>query len=589
MKKLDDEYLVNYVISAKTRAKTFRDSFMPDIDECVEQYNCTHPDVWKKKEEWQSKIFIPMAYKNVEVGASMLIKMLLSQKDFYDITGVSEDEEDLRDALKQFIVHVLQKGNFYNVGALAVKEACVTSTCFIKTLDVSKGKGDFTLNFIPRTFHDVLVDPSVAFYWINSRFVIDEYEKDIADILESDLYTYGKPHFEELKKGGANENTNLGEERRKILDGINNTGSDKTYKPVSIAEFHGKVKDPDTQKDVEMLLTVANDKYLIQKEIVKEDERPYDVIRVNPNAKQFYGAGLIKNTRAVSETANSVINLWMDNWKLAVMQMVAVDKNADVDWDTVEVKPAAIWHCDPKAIKPIDMGMTVDGMAVLSTLDQILQETYGISRTAQGQQTAGADETLGEVQIKLSRSDNRFLQMAKFIEAEWLGRSITKIIKYTIDKCPQSYVDKIMGFKEVERNMPVVDALRNVIGMEKKMVRVRKLDIEYLRKNRDIALDFRPIGISRFMNQSEEQTRYNELLKGVLTNEMLMALFDVKKVVKRAMQSNGFENIEDLMKSNDEIDQSVNQSMGKTGQIPDFPQSPTEQQVVTPELKIGDR
>jgi len=87
----------------------------------------------------------------------------------------------------------------------------------------------------------VLVDPSVAFYWINSRFVIDEYEKDIADILESDLYTYGKPHFEELKKGGANENTNLGEERRKILDGINNTGSDKTYKPVSIAEFHGKV------------------------------------------------------------------------------------------------------------------------------------------------------------------------------------------------------------------------------------------------------------------------------------------------------------------------------------------------------------
>ena len=55
------------------------------------------------------------------------------------------------------------------------------------------------------------------------------------------------------------------------------------------------------------------------------------------------------------------------------------------------------------------------------------------------------------------------------------------------------------------------------------------------------------------------------------------------------MQSNGFEDIEDLMKSNDEIDQSVNQSMGKTGQIPDFPQSPTEQQVVTPELKIGDR
>jgi len=114
-----------------------------------------------------------------------------------------------------------------------------------------------------------------------------------------------------------------------------------------------RFKDPDTQKDVEMLLTVANDKYLIQKEIVKEDERPYDVIRVNPNAKQFYGAGLIKNTRAVSETANSVINLWMDNWKLAVMQMVAVDKMQTLTGIQLRLSPRQFGIVILKRLSPL--------------------------------------------------------------------------------------------------------------------------------------------------------------------------------------------------------------------------------------------
>ncbi len=587
MKKISDEELVNYVVAAKIRAKAFRDNFQADVDDCVEQYNCTHPDEWDKKEDWQSKIFIPMAYKNVEVGSSLLIKMLFSQKDFFEIFGVSEEEEDLRDALKEFIVHLLQKGNFYNVAALAMKEAGTTSTCFIKTIDVSENKSDFTLNFIPRTFYDVLIDPSISFYWINSRFVIDEYEKDISDILTSDLYTYGKKYFDKLKAGGANENTNTSDEKRRTLDGINKAQADRTYKPVKIIEFHGKVKNPDTQEDQEMMLTVANDKYLIRKEFVKESERPYDVIRVNPVAKQFYGTGLVKNTRDIQEVSNSVLNLWMDNWKLAVMKMVIAGNDGDVNWDTVEIRPGAVWQGNPNSIKPIDMGMPVNGMDVLGTLDMIAQETYGISKVAQGQATPGADETLGEVQIKLSRSDNRFLQMGKFIEAEFLGRFIKKIINYTIDNCPQSYIDKVMGFKEINRNIPIVDPIRGVLGMEKKKLKVRKLDIEYLRKNRDIALDFKPIGISRFMYQAEEQTRFKELLQGVLSNDILMAVFDIKKVIVRTLQANGFEDVESLMRSEEEVNKIIDQLGGKTGHTPDFQPSPTEQEIVTPELNAG--
>jgi hypothetical protein len=236
--KMSDEELVKYVITARSRAKTFRDSCQEEVDKAIEHYNCTHPSEWDKKEDWQSKIFMPMAFKNVEVGASMLSKMLFSQKDFFETTGFDPEEVDQRDALTEFIVHLLQKGNFYNIATLALKEACITSTCFLKTIDVSKGKKDFTLNFIPRTFHDIYVDPSIAVYWVNSRFILDEYERDISEIITSKIYGYGKQYFDDIKKFTSTGKSFSGEQRN-ALDNLQEAGSDETYKPHILTEFHG--------------------------------------------------------------------------------------------------------------------------------------------------------------------------------------------------------------------------------------------------------------------------------------------------------------------------------------------------------------
>jgi len=557
--KMSDEELVDYVVTARNRGKSFRDNFQEDVDKCVENYNCTHPSEWSKKEDWQSKIFIPLAYKNVEVGSAMMAKMLIAQKDFFEISGFDPEENDLREALAEFVVHVLQKGNYYNIVALALKEASIASTCFIKTVDVSKDKNDFTLNFIPRTFHDVVIDPSVSFYWTNSRFVVDEYEKDIADIISNPIYNYGKKYFEDIK-GHTSESKSIAGQNRDTLENISEAGADATYKPHSVIEFHGKVKDPETQEDVEMVLTVCDERWLIRKEEVDETERAYDVIRVNPIPKQFYGAGLVRRDNDIQTLANGVVNLWFDNWKLSAMKMIAVDPAGDVKWETVKFGPANIWEVGKGAITPIEVGMPVDGMAALGILDQISQETTGVTKVSQGQQTPGSDETLGEVQIKLSRSDARFVQMAKFIEAEFLGSHIKKVINYIIKNCPQEYVNKIMGFKTVTRK---------ILFMDKK-VRTPRLDLEFIRKNygKDVALDFRPIGISRFMNQSDEQARYKELLQAVLANETLGMMFDIKKLVKRSLHALGFEEIDQIMRSEDELEALMTQMTGGQPQMP---------------------
>jgi hypothetical protein len=559
--KLTDEELVKYVVTARDRAKTFRDNYQEEIDDCIDHYNCTHPSEWSKKEDWQSKIFMPMAFKNVEVGASMLTKMLFSQKDFFEITGFDPEENDQRDALKDFIVHVLQKGNFYNIGALAIKEACITSTCFLKTIDVSKNKKDFTLNFIPRTFHDIYVDPSVAFYWINTRFVVDEYERDISDIITNKIYKYGEKYFEDIKKFTAAEKSFSGEQR-KALENISDNGADETYKPHVLTEFHGKVKDPETQEDVEMILTVCDDKWLIRKDEVDEDDRPYDAIRVNPIPKQFYGAGLIRKNIDIEKLMNGVINLWFDNWKLSVMKIIGVDPAGNVKWETIKIEPAAIWEAAKNALYPIEFGVPVNGVDVLGVLDQISQEVTGITKTAQGQSSPSADETLGEVQLKLSRSDDRFMQMAKFIEAEFIGRFIKKVINYTIKNCPQEYVDKIMGYRKVTRKVPIPlvgEILQGAQNFINQVFKVKRLDLDYIREHYkgDFALDFQPIGISRFANKSDELARYRELLQAVLANPQLAAMFDLKKLVKQTMRAMGFDDISDLMKTEEEIDEAM--------------------------------
>lgn len=558
---ITDEDLVKYVLEAKRRAEEFRNAYTAQFDERVNAYNCKHPEEWEKKEKWQTRVFIPLEHKNVEVGTAMLGKMLFSQKDFFEIAGFNPEEDDLRESLKDFVVHLLQKGNFYNIAMLALKEACITSTSFLKTIDVSKDKNDFTLNFIPRTVYDVLIDPSVSMYWVNSRYKIDQFERDVSDIISNPLYEYGKKYFEDIKKN-VYTNKNFAELNRKALEDVRDNPIDATYKPHFLLEFHGKVKDPVTQEDVDMIVTVCDDKFIIRRDELEEDEDAYDVIRVNPIPKQFYGTGLIGKDLDVQKLANGVINLWMDNWKLSAMKMMAVDPAGDVRWDTIRFEPAAIWQAAKTAVTPIDVGVAVDGLNALGILDQLSQETTGLTKTAQGASSPGADETLGEVQIKLARSDARFVNIAKFIEAEFLGRFIKKVVTYTIQNCPQPYVDKVMGFKEVERKIPIPvvgDIVQQAQNFVNKVFKIRRLDLEHIRNNygkkgKEVALDFYPIGISRFSIKADEQARYKELLMGVLGNESLGMMFDVRKTIKRCFQRMGFDDISDLLKSDEEIE-----------------------------------
>lgn len=575
---LTDDELVQYVIQAKKRGKDFRDNYLDKVNSCIEHYNCTHPDSWGTKEAWQSKIFIPQAYKNVEVGSSMLVKMLLGQKDFFEVFGFDDDEEDIRDALTEFTVHVLQKGNFYNVASLAIKEACITSTCFFKTVDVSKGKGDFTLNFIPRPFHNVYIDPSVSTYWINARFKIDEYEKDVSEIIDSDLYTYGKKYFDEIIQSSK---TSESKAEREVSDGQTQVGEDQTYQPHTLLEFHGKVKDPETKKDVNMLLAVIDERWLVRKEVVDEDEDSYDVIRVNPVPTEFYGTGLIEKDLDVQKLMNGVINLWFDNWKLSVMKMFMADPDGNIKWETVKIKPGQVIKAGKNALTPIEMGMPVSGMDILGVLDQISQEVTGVSKVAQGQSSPSADETLGEIQLKLSRSDARFVQIAKFIEAEFLGKMIKKIISYIIKKCPQSYVDKIMGTRKVTKN---------ILGFKKEF-KVKRLDLEYIRKQKDLDLDFQPIGISRFSNKADEQAKYEKLLAATLQSEQLGMMVDIKKLFKKTLQVTGFDNI-DFLYTEDEMTEMMNNLQAPQGTpqgaglgVP--PSNPVPPQGIPPQMQGG--
>lgn len=550
---MNDQWLVDYVIEAKKRGREFQDNFREKADQCVEHYNCTKPEAWKKKEKWQSQIYIPQAYKNVEVGASMLVKMLLSQKDFFEITGFDPDEHDLREGLSDFIVHVLQKANFYNIAALGIKEACITSTCFMKMLDVSEGPEDFTINVIPRTFYDVMIDPSISTYWVNARFKVDDYEKDVSEIITSKLYKYGKQYFEEIKDSSMRSEQKM---QREALDKQTQTSQDVTYEPHVLSEFVGMVKNPDTKEDEYMFLSVVDDKWLVRKDKIDKEEDPYDVIRVNPIPKQFYGTGLIEKNLDIENLMNGTINLWFDNWKLAVMKMLHVDPTGDVQWETIKIGPAQVLKAAKGAITPIEFGVPVDGMGALGILDQIAQEVTGITKTAQGQSTPATDETLGEVELKLARSDARFLQTAKFIEAEYLGRFLKKLAKYIVEKAPQKYVDKIMGHKIVTRSF---------LGI-KRQIKTKRLDLDFIRKNKkDVTLDFQPIGISRFANKAEDQARHERLLKGVLENDTLGTLTDVQKLYKRTLQVMGFENL-DFLRTEDELDDQINNLEGRPQQ-----------------------
>lgn len=572
-----DATVVSYVNECHTKGDEYRRKFKTRWDEIEAQIRCVHPEAWTEKEDWQTKVFVPQQSKTSETAQAYLDKMLFGSKRFFGIQGVEQRDKEEEAAIEELYDNFFERGSFPIENDFVLNEACSgPGTSFIKVTLKPDRTG---LVFTWRSAYNVTLDPSACHKLEYSQYIIDEYERPLQTLVDDvtkGTSIYAKEKIDALVKAAEAAGQSLSDKALATVKGFDGTAVsiDPAYKMVKLKEFWGmartteKSKDgKDTEKWDDRIVVVANSTKCIRNDHNDYGFKPFFACRVKPRKYDFYALGFLDNVVDLQELTNSMINLGFDSLKMCSMDIGIVDETKVKDPASIEYRPMAIWKMKGNPRESVlltrqGVSALAEIMRALALLDQFNQEATGVLRQVQGAPTlgGGTSETLGEYQAKLAMIDNRFLKIARFIERDYIEPMLRGMFKIVFNKefFNQKLVDRIIGTKTVK----VQDPLNPMAVLEKE---VPKLDYDKIASQGEMGYDFSAYGMTQFSKSLETLQKLRELLEIVVKTPQLQLLFNIKELVKRTLRAAEIQDFEDLMKSDEEIKNIMQQVYSGTG------------------------
>lgn len=565
---LDGEKL-SHLLECKKSAQEYRNNFKSTWDECTAQVRCVLPEDYKLKESWQTKIYIPLQAKTSEVAFSMLSSMIYGKGLPIDISGEGIDDE--RDAanFKEVLSVIFRNGRFDFNNNFVLQESVDIGTSFIKLVLLKKNK----LSFVWRSPYNCLIDPSAGNDLSKARFIIDQYTKDIASIIqesrkEKGLYSkdviaqYLLDGVEEAKKLMKNKGHTGSDDVKealsvvKSIDGTEDVTIPSRYTTVSLDEYWIQMPNKNGTYDSKVI-TVMNDRYVLREDPNEFGFLPFQGCRIKPRIYDYYGKGYIENTRGLQDLANSCVNLGFDSLKISSMDIVVIDDSKVKDPTSIKYKPLAVWKMkDINAVKINRQPMSAisDVLRGLTLIDNIHQDSSGVTRQAQGannMSNSGTDsDTLGEYKLKLQMLDRRFLSIARFIEDDYLVPLCEKVIKCLVNPnlFTQEFVDKILGFDEFDDSQ-IINGELQIVGKKKEP----KLLLSKFGTEDELDLNIKAVGVTQFTERLEMLGKLEKAVIAATSNPTLGAMTKIDVLWKRIFEYSDLPGYEDILKSKEEM------------------------------------
>lgn len=567
---MTDEDIISFLLQCKKAGMAYRDQFKPTWDEVEKQVRCVLPDSYNLKDDWQTKIFIPMQAKDSEVAQAYLNKMVFGKTQNFDITGVEGDDIDDAQQLVTLISTAMINGGFPFENKFVMNEAVDIGTGWMKmTVDARSD-----LKYVWVSAYKALVDPKCGHNLDKARFWVDQRERDISDILmeaKSGKGIYKKDvmgkflaeaeaELEALKGKGDSTNKDVKEAMTVVkgIDGTNETPVQipSKYATVSIDEYYVDLPNKDGEYE-KRIISLLNDKFILRNDDNLWGFIPAQWCRIKPRKYEAYGKGYLENTRGLQELANSCINLGFDSLKISSMDIIVIDQTKVSDPTSIKYKPLAVWKMkDINAVKITRSNMSAisDILKGLTIIDQIKQDSTGVTRHAEGSPnlsgSGGTNETLGEYQAKLAAIDQRFLDVGRFLEIDYVVPLIRKTFRAIQNPAifNQKKVNRILGMRTVDDG--VTDG-----GVFKKIgtKQVPKMDIEKIRKVDEMELDFKPVGVTQFADKLETLQKLKEALMACEQSPTLSAMTRIDVLWKKLFQASEIPDYDEILKTKDEI------------------------------------
>lgn len=568
----DDDF--RHALNCIEVGENYRSLFKPDWDEIENQIACKHPDAWKSKQDWQSKVYLGLQAKTSEVGSARGNKLLFP-RNFFNISGVEESDKEIVSNITTLIQTVLNDGGFYIQNPMVIQEAVDIGTAALKYAVEDKKR----INFWWRSPLNFLVDPSARHDPSKMKFWIDCYERDLGDIIEESRKKnglYKKEWVQKLIDDASASKPSEGEALTEVrsLDGTSVVQIPESLRKVTLHECWIEVKKPKKGDAVDYIgendytlekrvITIANKKWKL-----RDDENPYGFIpvkfvRLKKRKYDFYGRGYLFNTRDIQNLINSVVNLGMDSLVLHSMDIIKLNVNQVDDANSIEYKPLAIWKLRDVKAAELSRGEGVsallDVLRGAQFLDQMHQDVSGVSRQTQGATPMlgqKGEETLGEYQSKLQMVEERFLGQLTPVEQEYVIPLLKDI--YTIISNPklfsQKAIDDILGDKEIPVPEPTTDPTTGMPMMVDtgRTTFVRRLEQKDL-SSRDFSRNFIAVGVTSISDNMEALARIQKFIMLVMADPEMRRMVKMDRFLKQVMHALQFPDADDIIRSADEL------------------------------------
>lgn len=589
---MDEASLKVFLSECRQSGINYRDRFKADWEEIEKQIRCIPPDSWAQKEDWQTKIYIPLQAKKSEIAKSYLSKMIFGKKRSFDIVGVEKDDKDDAHYIVMLVDTLFSSGGFSEQKDYVLQEGVDIGTGFTKILMKEDGTG---IDLIWRSAYNVVYDPECGHNIDNARFVVDLYRRDLSYVIERakrEKFGYDKKVVQAFLDDAVSEanaskdapTTNQQESNKeplmtvKSIDGTQDLTIPAKYKMVDVDEFWVEVPNKDNVYEKRKIV-MLNAKYILVNVENPFGFIPFQWCRVKPRKYDSYGMGYILNTRGLQDLMNSCVNLGFDSLKISSMDIILLDDNKVKDSTTIKYKPLAVWKLkDVNAVKfqrqPVSA--ITDVLRGLTLIDQIDQDASGVGRQIQTGPTlsgAGGSETntLGEYERKLQMIDQRFLDVGRFIEEDYFVPLIKKVFKIITNEklFDQSKVDRLIGKKKVD-DIRVENGIATTVGTKE----VSKLDLVKIRGRGEMAYDFKAVGLTQFMGKLEVLEKLKQALQAALSNPTLTALTKIDLLWKKLWQAADIDDYEDMIRTPQEARDLLGLGAPQQPQAPIMPGGP---------------
>jgi len=590
-KMTDTEYLI-FLSDCKTSGIQYRDKFRDTWEEIERQIRCVPPDSWQLKEDWQTKIYIPLQSKKSEIALSYLSKMIFPKGTNFGLTGVSEDDKEDVQQLVLLISTLMRMGGFQTENEFVLTEAIDQGTAFLK-LTMTGDENITKLTW--RSPLNCVFDPDCGHNFSRKRFWTDLYKKDISWLMNEtrnphSLYSKDKikSFFDDAAGEVAavsqtNQNTSSqSQENReptltiRSIDGTQDITIPAKYKIVDIDEHWVMVPTSDGY-DMRVT-TILNSKYILRDNENELGFIPVTWCRTKPRKYDAYGRGYMENTRGLQDLINTTINLGFDSLKISSMDIIVINERAVADPASIKYKPLAIWKMkdiNGVKIQRQPSSSITDILRGLTIIDQIDQDASGITRHAAGtpslSSTGTEPNTLGEYKLQLQMVDDRFLKQGRFIEMDYYVPLITMYYKIVMNEklFTQKMADDILGMKQVdELEIDPISKEAKVIGKKS----IPKLDLKNLREKGDMSKNFVAFGVTLFTDKLEKIEKLKQALDAALSNPTLSALTKIDVLWQRLWQAAEIDDYQDFLRSIDEVKEMLGEQGAPPGAPPMAPQ-----------------